>query len=128
MFDTQQGMLSALPIIKKDGMVVSISTMPSGSQMRTFYPDAAGWLVYILNIMDFFLRSWTSWGGVNYSYLFMTSKGKDLERISQWVVEGKIKTIVGRQAKLSDLDGVRAGCQELLEGKGGVGKFVIDID
>ncbi len=45
-----------------------------------------------------------------------------------WVDEGRLKPVVGQRAKLSDIDGVRSGCQQILEGKGGVGKFVIEID
>lgn len=85
-------------------------------------------MVYMLNFLNFFINKWTSWKGVNYSYIFMSSKTKDLDRLAQWVEEGKVKPIIGRQAKLSDLESVRAGCQELYDGKGGVGKFVIDID
>jgi hypothetical protein len=48
--------------------------------------------------------------------------------LAQWVDEGKVKTVIGRQAKFSDIDSVRKGCQEVLDGKGGLGKFVIDID
>jgi hypothetical protein len=39
-----------------------------------------------------------------------------------------LKPIVGSVVKLSDIEGVRKGCQQLLDGKGGVGKFVVEID
>jgi len=128
MFDPIQGTLSSLPLMKKDGMIISISTLPSGTEMKKHYPEAAGWLIYMLNIMNFFYSRWVSWKGVKYEYLFQVSKTADLDRLTRWVDEGKIKPIIGRQAKLSDLEGVRNGCQEILDGKGGIGKFVIDID
>jgi hypothetical protein len=44
------------------------------------------------------------------------------------VDEGKIRTIIRRQVKLSNIEGVRQGCQEVLGGKEGIGKFIINID
>ena len=69
-------------------------------------------------------------GGLECSYkaLVMVGNAKDLERLSGWVEEGKVKPIVGSVSKLSDIEGVRKGCQQLLDGKGGVGKFVVEID
>jgi NADPH:quinone reductase-like Zn-dependent oxidoreductase len=128
MFDPVGGTLGALPLMKKDGLIISISTMPSGSLMKKSYPGIPVWLVYLLNFMAFFFEKWVNWKDVKYDYMFMESKTKDLDRLAKWVNEGKIKPIVGRQTKLSDILEVRKGCQEVLDGKGGIGKFVIDID
>jgi NADPH:quinone reductase-like Zn-dependent oxidoreductase len=73
-------------------------------------------------------RMYTGWWGVNYSYLVMQGNAKDLQRLKGWVEEGKVKPIVGSVVKLSDIEGVRKGCQQILDGKGGVGKFVVEID
>jgi hypothetical protein len=57
----------------------------------------------------------------------MHPDAEDLNKLATWVAEGKITPVVGRTAKLSDIDGVRKGCQEVFDGKGGVGKFVIEV-
>jgi len=129
-FDTMGETLSVLPLVKKTGMIVSVSTLPSGTEMKKSFPGASAWVVAILNLVNFFFVRWASLKGpgVRYSYIFMHPSGEDLERVAEWVDEGKVKPVVGRKAKLEDVDAVRAGCQEVLDAKGGVGKFVIDID
>lgn len=109
-------------------MIVSISTVPSGNMMKQNYPNLAGWLFYVLTLADLFFRKWTSWHGVKYEYMFIRSRTKDLDRLATWVDEGRITPVIGKQVRLSDLEGVRAGCQEVYDGKGGVGKLVIDVD
>jgi hypothetical protein len=58
----------------------------------------------------------------------MSGNAKDLESFSRWVGGGKIKTVVRRTVKLSDIEGARKGCQEAYDGKGTVAKLVIEID
>ena len=130
MFDTVQNTVSALGLMKKGhvGNIVSVSTAPSGSAMRKTSPDVPLYIVYGLDLVDWALRSYTSWMGVRYSYLFLDGNAADLEKFSQWVEEGKVKPVVGSTAKLSDIEAVKKGCGQIFEGKGGVGKFVIEID
>ncbi|KAG4433336.1 hypothetical protein IFR05_011185 [Cadophora sp. M221] len=128
MFDTVKNTMSALPVMKKGGMIVSISTVPNGTGFKQVYNDMPVWMVYILNFMDWFYRAWTGWKGVQYEYLKVNGNSADLEALAKAVEEGKLKPIVGSTAKLSDLEGVRNGCQQIMEGKGGVGKFVIEIE
>lgn len=128
MFDTMGQTMSVLSIMKKDSVIVSIGTVPSGDAMAKNMPDIPFAVRSMLNLVDWFFRWWTGRAGVNYSYLFMAPDGQGLEDLGQWVQEGKINPVVGRTAKLSDVDTVRKGCQEILDGKGGIGKFVIEID
>ena len=53
---------------------------------------------------------------------------EDLEKIARWVDEGKYRAVVGRVAKLSQLEEVKDACDVIYSAKGGVGKFVIEID
>lgn len=69
-----------------------------------------------------------SWKGVTYGFIFMDPTKGDMAKITTWIEEGKLKPIVGRTARLSDIKEVRAGCQQILEAKGGVGKFVVEIE
>lgn len=120
--------LGGLGMMREGGVVVSVTTVPSGGMTREARPEVGAWLVLLLDVVDWFLRVWTWWEGVDYSPLLTVPAGKDLEMLARWVDEGRIRPVVGRQVVLSDVEGVRRGCQEVLDGKGGVGKFVINID
>jgi NADPH:quinone reductase-like Zn-dependent oxidoreductase len=57
----------------------------------------------------------------------MKPKGSELERIKEWVEEGKIKPVVGKVLKFANLEGIKEECTRISKGKGGVGKVVVDI-
>jgi NADPH:quinone reductase-like Zn-dependent oxidoreductase len=117
MFDTMGGTLGALPVMKKGGMIVSVSTVPSGTAFKKFMPETPTWMVYILNFVHFVFTRLAGWRGVKFESLFMHASAEDLEKIGQWTEEGKIKPVVGNKVKLSDITGLREGCQQILDGK-----------
>ncbi|KAL3422720.1 hypothetical protein PVAG01_06876 [Phlyctema vagabunda] len=128
LFDTMATTMSLLGAVKKGGVIVSISTMPSGDQMRDGgMPDMPVFIRYVMNLVDWFFRSWTGWAGVNYKYIFMHPSRTGLDKLSEYIQEGKITPIVGRTAKFSDIEAIRTGCGEIYDGKGGIGKFVIEM-
>jgi len=57
----------------------------------------------------------------------MKSNGSDLEKIKEWVEVGKMKPVVGKVLKFANLEGIKDECTRIMNGKGGVGKLVIDI-
>lgn len=126
-FDTMAGTLKYLPLVKKGGVIVSISTIMSGDQAPHLMPDLPVVLKYVLNMVDWLFKWWTGRVGVQYTYFIMHPDGKDLGDLAEWVKEGKVTPLVGRTAKFSDIEGVRKGCQEVMDGKGGIGKFVIEM-
>jgi NADPH:quinone reductase-like Zn-dependent oxidoreductase len=128
MFDTVGETIKGLSVMKKGGVTVSISLPPPGTDFKKKNPALPTYIEYILNVVDWVIRTYTGWFGVSYKGLVMVGNSKDLERLSGWVEQGKLKPIVGSVVKLSDIEGVRKGCQQLLDGKGGVGKFVVEID
>ena len=128
MFDTVGQTLAYLPLMKKRARVVSISTLPSGTMMKGTNPDMSLFLKVILDVVNWLFETWTSWKGVKYGYMFLRGNTTDLEKLAKWVDEGKLRPIVGERVKLEDIEGVRKGCQQVFDGKGGVGKFVIDIE
>jgi NADPH:quinone reductase-like Zn-dependent oxidoreductase len=129
MFDTMGGALGALPLMKKGGVIVTVSSsMPSGTAMKEGGLDPPLLLVPIMNFLDWILRCWTWSKGVNYSSYFPKSSSGDLVKLAEWADEGKMVPVVGSRAKLSDIESVRKGCQQVLDGKGGVGKFVIEVE
>jgi NADPH:quinone reductase-like Zn-dependent oxidoreductase len=128
MFDPVGGTLAALPLMKKGSWIISISTLPSGKLMKEMQPDVVWFLKAILDVVNWFYERWTGWKGVNYSYLHLRGNTADLDKLARWVDEGKVRPVVGMEVKLGDIEGVRKGCQQIFDGKGGVGKLVIDID
>lgn len=128
MFDTMGHTLSVLPIMKPGGVIVCIGALPSGDQMAKRIPEMPYFFRIMLNLVDWYSRWRTGWAGVKYSYIFMSPDAKGLNDLAIWIQTDKIKPVVGRTAKISDIDAVRKGCQEVYDGKGGVGKFVIEID
>lgn len=127
LFDTMATTMSYLSIMKKGGVIISISTLPPGSLMKKNMPSMPFYIEYLMDFVDWGFRWWTGRAGVHYSYIFMHPSGKDLESLATWVEEGKVTPIVGKTAKFDDLEAIRAGCQEVYDGKGGIGKFVMEM-
>ncbi len=128
MFDTMGQATAYLNIMKKGGVTVSVSGIPSGSDLKKRTPDLPILIGCLLNFLGGITKFRAWWHGASYSYLFMEPKASDLARLSQWIDNGMLKPVVGRVAKLENLQEVRAGCQEVFSGKGGIGKFVIEIN
>jgi NADPH:quinone reductase-like Zn-dependent oxidoreductase len=130
LFDTMGVSLPYLPLLKKGtGTVVSISTLPSGSQAKEAFPETPWMVAKVMDLLDCWRRWRAHRWGVTYRYFAPNPElfAKDLGRFVGWVLEGKVIPVIGRTAKLTDLEGVKVGCQEVLSGKGGVGKFVIEV-
>jgi len=128
MFDTTGAAIKYLPIMKKGGVIRSISMVPSGNLMYSKgMTDIPFYLRYTLNFIDWLLRFWIGRSDIQYEYIFMSPDKKGLEDLSWWIGEGKVKPIIGRTASFTDIQAVREGCQQIYDGKGGVGKFVIEL-
>lgn len=65
--------------------------------------------------------------GVKYSYMFLTSGREALDGLKGFVEEGKLRAVVGRTVRLGDVEEVRNACMQVYEGKGGIGKTVIEV-
>ncbi|KFY85413.1 hypothetical protein V500_08437 [Pseudogymnoascus sp. VKM F-4518 (FW-2643)] len=122
MFDTMDGTIESLPLIRSGGVIVSISKLPSGDELKKKFASPSWFLVVLLNLIDR-VNTWRAGRyGVNYSYLWMSPDAKGLDDLGRWVGENKLKPLVGRTAKLEDLEAVKSGYEEVHKGKGGVGK------
>lgn len=129
-FDTMRQAVRYVSLVKPEtGLVVSISTFPSGDQAAVVYPNTPWVLKVVLNVMDWYYRWRVQQWGVKYVFAWVDPKhsGERLARLAGWMEEGKLRPVVGRTAKLEDLKAVIEGCQEVQSGKGGVGKFVIKM-
>ncbi|KFY40030.1 hypothetical protein V494_03696 [Pseudogymnoascus sp. VKM F-4513 (FW-928)] len=122
MFDTMAAAIDSLPLIRKGGVIVSISKTPSGDELKKKFASPPWFMVTLLNLIDQVNKWRAGRYGVNYSYLFMSPDAKGLAELGRWAVEGKLKTLVGRVAKFEDSEAVIAGYEEVYKGKGGVGK------
>ena len=81
----------------------------------------------VLNAMNALrkARAWRS--GAQYSYFFLETNGDDLEALSMYVEEGKVKPVVGSRVDLRELEKVKKACEQVYAGKGGIGKAVISM-
>lgn len=127
-FDTMGAGLANLHLMKKGGIILSIATLPFGPDLKRKVPHMPAVLVWILNTIGAIIQFRARRYGVEFRPHFMEGSGKDLARLGEWVEQGKIRTVVGRVAKLEDLKGVRQGALEVFNAKGGTGKFVIEIE
>ena len=59
----------------------------------------------------------------------MYSDGKDMDRIRQWLEEGKLKCLVGQVIQLEDVEEIKKVCGRMhgFRGKGGIGKVVVEV-
>jgi len=130
-FDTKRQAMTYVSLVKPGaGFVGSISTFPSGEQIREMYPDTPWALRRVLDFVDWIYRWRIRRWGVGYAFFLLQPKDSAdrLARLAKWMEEGKLSPVVGRMVKLNDLQGVIQGCEEVLSGKGGVGKFVIEVE
>lgn len=127
LFDTMGQSIAMVSTLKpKTGLILTISMVPNGSQMYKVSPGMVWYMKYILDVADFGIKRYlTNWWSVKYSYFNLTANGKDLETLKGMVENGQLKPVVGDVVGLEDLSGVRKGCKQILDGKGGVGKFVV---
>lgn len=132
---TGQAMEFLSRMVPETGLVISISTTPSGKQMQ----DAAvtrssdsGKIPFVastvLNTLDS-MRKWRAkrWR-VSYEYMFLDPSGADLDALREHVAAGKLKPVVGLTVKFEDIEAVRQAAMTSYQGKGGIGKTVIKMD
>ncbi|KAM3070858.1 hypothetical protein ACMFMG_009776 [Clarireedia jacksonii] len=137
MFDTVGASISYGGLLKRDGVIVSVSMLPGGTATREKMERSMGdrrgeviingLVVRLLDFGDWVLRKWAQWNGRRYSYLMMEPSGEGLEKLAGWIEEGKVRPVVGSEVKLEDVEGVRRGCRQVYDAKGGVGKFIIVV-
>lgn len=129
MFDPVGQTLPLVEVMKPNGLVLSISTVPSGKQMQGSSPNMKWFMVYALNAIDWVLRTYMKrWWGMDYAWVGLKPNGEDLKALAGMVDRKELKPVVGEVVKLQDLEGVRRVCDMVFSGKGGLGKFVIEVE
>jgi hypothetical protein len=123
----------------KTGTIISISTTPSGYVLQDSGvvqrpPDGKERAIvpapirFTLNMLDGIRRARAYYWKVNYSYLFLEPNGEDLDSLTRFIEEGKLRPVVGSETHVKNLDAVKNACQMAYDGKGGIGKAVILFD
>lgn len=116
------------------GCIISVSTIPSSDQLQASsllqLPDRPVLPLPVkfgLNLMDYIRTFRVQRYGVSYSYMFLESSAKDLDELRDLVDSGRLRTTVGTQASLRDLEAVQDACEIVYSGRGGLGKVVIRV-
>ncbi|KAL7944083.1 GroES-like protein [Trichoderma barbatum] len=134
-FDTTGQAMHFLPlIVRSTGMVVSISTKPSSATLQGSSvmkrPDNPRIPLYgriFLDLGDSINKLRAYYYGVEYKFWFLSPNAKDLDILTSYVEEGRVSPVVGARVSMMDIDQVREACQVIYNGKGGLGKTVIEV-
>jgi NADPH:quinone reductase-like Zn-dependent oxidoreductase len=135
MLDTTGQAMQFLSLMKPStGLIISISTTPSGTQLQesgTFTrpdkPRLPWWIRLLLNTTDGVRKLRAQRWKVQYQYMFLDSNAKDLEVLRQHVEDGKVAPVVGSTCDLRDIKKVKEACHLVFAGKGGIGKAVFEV-
>ncbi|KAF7594219.1 DNA-directed DNA polymerase [Aspergillus hancockii] len=136
LFDTVGCSMEYLPLLRPGGCIISISTLPPGNSLQCsdlmHLPHKPVIPVYVrvaLNLQDYFTTRRARCKNVHYEYIFTEQSGQDLDMLKRWVEEGKLKPVVGKIVKFSDIEAVRQASQVVFDGHGGIelACFVLDI-
>ncbi|TFK73433.1 GroES-like protein, partial [Pluteus cervinus] len=111
------------------GVVSSITSAPRGEEMEKLL--RAPWFVKRVMDVAFWwnsLKVYWFYGGIHWEVVLAAVTPREeggeygLDMIAKWMEQGKIRPVVGRSEKLSNLAKVIEACQVIESGKGGVGK------
>jgi NADPH:quinone reductase-like Zn-dependent oxidoreductase len=126
-FDTPGIMTSLIPLVKPSGLLLSIASMPAREGTKKEYPDAPSWMLYLLDIVNWYYSWKLSGKHIHYEFVYGAHNNGKLKEVGRWVEEKKLRPVVGKVVGFNDLEAIRDGCTEIFNGTGSVGKFVIQV-
>ncbi|KGQ06466.1 Reticulon-4-interacting protein 1 [Beauveria bassiana D1-5] len=134
-FDTTGQATEFMPLlVRGSGLVVSVSTGPSGASLQNSSfmdtPDKPRLPIAVrmfLDATDQLRKLKARYYGVEYKYIFLESSGKHLALLGDAAEQGKLRPVVGLRVDLGDIDKVREACWQTYKGKGGLGKTVFEV-
>jgi len=125
LLDTAMLSMTYLPLMKSGSSVILSLKGKSGDTLAKDWPQLP-WLVKVLmNGVDALTKWRAARWGVRYEHAHTQFTPEDVKRIEQWVVEGKLRAVVGESAQMGDLEAVRRMFDVVATGKGAVGKYVV---
>lgn len=123
-YENQPVAMSYSSLLKEGAAVVSIAGVPSGTDMATQMPTTPAVVKWGMNAVDAVTRWRFGRMGVKYRYIFMEPTHEMMTVLKEDCERGWIRPLVGRKCLLDDVEEVKKHCQEVFDGKGGMGKFV----
>lgn len=114
-------LMKSLSILKRNGMVLSISGPPDPA-----FAEGLGLnpiLKLVMRLLSFKVRNRAKKLGLHYSFLFMRANGHQLEEISKLIEAGKIKPVIDRVFPFAE----SAEALKYVETGRANGKVVIDM-
>ncbi|KAL7791291.1 GroES-like protein [Trichoderma ceciliae] len=131
MYNTQwSSMDEGIPTINPNkGVLISITSMPSKETARKIFgADRFPWWMGAVLDLAQLVYKWKLWGtGIKHEMVSGSVEiREDLEKAGEIVALGKVRPVM-RVVNLEDLEAVRKGCEEVVSGKGGIGKLVVKI-
>lgn len=131
MYNTQwDSMDEGIPLLNpRTGVLISIASVPSRETAREIIgADRFRWWIGAVLDLAQWLYRWKLWGtSIKYEMVSGSLQVReDLERAGELVALGRVKPVM-RVVEFGDLEAVRRGCEEVVAGKGGVGKLVVKI-
>jgi NADPH:quinone reductase-like Zn-dependent oxidoreductase len=120
-------MTSLIPLVKPDGVLLSIASLPRSELAKKDMPGMPFWIGWFLNVVNWYYSWKLSGKNINYDFVFGAHRNGDLDKIGEWVEEKKLKAVVGKVVDFSNLKAMRDGCSEIITWTGTVGKFVIRL-
>ena len=129
LYDTMHMGMPYLAVVRpRTGLMLSLFTVPSSKKMVYDFPGTPWLLRVVLDAVDAIYQWRSSRWGVRYEHVHVKTDTDDLDKLTKWVEEGKVRPVVGRMIKLNDMDMVKAAFLEIKSGRGSIGKSVIEID
>lgn len=89
-----QELIQSLKILKRGGILVSISGPPTPA-----FADEIGlnWIVkQVIKLISYSIRKKAEQRGINYVFLFMRANGDQLSKITQLIEQGSIRPVIDR--------------------------------
>ncbi len=89
-----QELIQSLKILKRGGILVSISGPPTPA-----FADEIGlnWIVkQVIKLISYGIRKKAEQRGINYEFLFMRANGDQLSKITQLIEQGSIRPVIDR--------------------------------
>ncbi|KAG6182833.1 hypothetical protein E4U46_005903 [Claviceps purpurea] len=130
LFDTTgQSMQFLSRMVPETGLIISISTTPSGTQMQSAsdFGNVPFVVSTVLDTIDS-VRKWRAWRwSIRYEFLCLEPSGQDLDELRGYVENGKLKSVVGTTVPLEDIEQVRKAAMVTYQAKGGIGKTVFTM-
>lgn len=113
--------------LKTGSCIVSISGLPSGDDIKGSVPSFPTVMKWGLNAVHSVFSFRFSAVGIKYRYIFMKETQEMMQELKKLAESGVIKPLIGKRVPLDNLEEIRTELQKIHDGKGPLGKFVVDV-